>query len=73
MVPIAEYCLELSKQHFWDSVNQRHGWDTSKRPIMCPCRSKFYIQDSMTQSAWMHLRCISETSHAASQRHLKED
>ena len=25
-----------------------------------------------TQPAWMHLRCISETSHAASQRHLKE-
>ena len=24
------------------------------------------------QSAWMHLRYISETSHAASQRHLKE-
>ena len=26
----------------------------------------------LTQPAWMHLRCIFETSHAASQRHLKE-
>ena len=24
-----------------------------------------------TQPTWMHLKCISETSHAASQRHLK--
>ena len=33
----------------------------------CTC---YYVDD--TQPAWMHLRCIFETSHAASQRHLKE-
>ena len=27
---------------------------------------------TLPQPAWMHLRCISETSHGASQRHLKE-
>ena len=26
----------------------------------------------LTQQAWIHLRCISEMSHTASQRHLKE-
>ena len=26
----------------------------------------------LSQRAWMHLRCISETSYAASQRRLKE-
>ena len=30
------------------------------------------IMKELTQLAWMHLRCMSDTSHAASQRHLKE-
>ena len=30
------------------------------------------LKKKNTQPAWMHLRCISETSHTASQRHLKE-
>ena len=28
--------------------------------------------NGLSQQSWMHLRCISETSHTASQRHLKE-
>ena len=27
---------------------------------------------TVSQPAWIHLRCISETSHAVSQRYLKE-
>ena len=30
---------------------------------------RFYL---IPQPVWMHLRCILETSHAASQRHLKD-
>ena len=33
---------------------------------------KLFFGPVITQPAWMHLRCTFETSHAASQRHLKE-
>ena len=35
-------------------------------------KSRLFYLRFYSQPAWMHLRCISETSHAASQRHLKE-
>ena len=48
MLSIAEYGFELSKQHFWDSISVRYGWEISKLPAMCPCGSKFDIQHSMS-------------------------
>ena len=48
MLPLADYCFELSKQQFWDSISLRYGWEMSKLPTTCPCGSKFDIQYSMS-------------------------
>ena len=48
MLPIAEYGFEMSKQHFWDSISLRYGWEISKLPTMCSCGSKFDMQHSMS-------------------------
>ena len=48
MLPISEYGFKLSKQKFWDSICLRHGWEISKFPSTCPCRSKFDIEHSMS-------------------------
>ena len=37
------------------------------------CNPTLNFTTNSSKSAWMHLRCISETSHAASLWHLKED
>ena len=48
MSPIGDYGFELSKQQFWDSVSLRYGWEISKLPTTCPCRTKFDIQHSVS-------------------------
>ena len=37
------------------------------------CETKFGQKKEWSQPAWMHLRCIFETFHTASQRHLKKE
>ena len=48
MFPITEHPFELSKQHFWDSIRLRYGWEIANLPTVCPCGIKFDIQHSMS-------------------------
>ena len=38
--------LNCQNNNFLDSIYLRYSWKISKLPTKCPCRSKFYIQDS---------------------------
>ena len=43
-LPINDFGLELSKQHFWDAIHLRHGQSLANLPTTCPYWSRFSIQ-----------------------------
>ena len=41
---ISDFGFELSKQHFWDAICLRYGWNTANLPTIYPCGNRFSIQ-----------------------------
>ena len=46
--PLIEYGFDPNKQHFWDSIRIRYGWDIKNMPITCSCGAKLNYQHCMS-------------------------